>query len=155
MKKYSKSIVIILVVVIIISAGMGIFLYNKEQIKNEEKVQEQKTEIDTIEEFKNKLKDTGVMVDLETENTECDLIGASKGVSYMISDSLIQIYKFDENSTNELTVSNLKLAKEEGKVIMPSVNDTEINVIYNKGLILVNVEDNPEKDKIIEAFKSL
>lgn len=94
-------------------------------------------------------------IDLETENTECNLIGASEGSSYMISDSLIQVYKFDFNKSDELTVSNLKKAKESGKVLMPSFNNYELKVVYNKGLILVNVEDHPDKDKILEVFNNL
>ena len=85
----------------------------------------------------------------------CELLGASEGESYMISDSLIQVYKFDSTKSDELTVSNLKKAKDEGKVVMPSFNNYELKVVYNKGLILVNVEDHPDKDKIIEVFNNL
>ena len=72
-----------------------------------------------------------------------------------ISDSLIQVYKFDSTKSDELTVSNLKKAKDEGKVVMPSFNNYELKVVYHKGLILVNVEDHPDKDKIIEVFNNL
>ena len=101
------------------------------------------------------MQEAGLDITAEAENTECELIGASEGESYMISDSLIQVYKFDSTKSDELTVSNLKKAKEEGKVVMPSFNNYELKVVYHKGLILVNVEDHPDKDKIIEVFNNL
>ena len=38
---------------------------------------------------------------------------------------------------------------------MTSFNNYELKVVYNKGLILVNVEDHPDKDKILEIFNNL
>lgn len=153
-----KNIVVILLVLLIcIAAAAGIFLYNKEHKVTESKneVKELVKETATIEDFKKKLDESELEIDLEAENTECDLIGASEGMSYTIDDALIQVYKFDFNNSNELTVSNLKLAQDEGKVIMPSFNNYEFKVVYNKGLILVNSEDHPDKDRIVELFMSL
>ena len=38
---------------------------------------------------------------------------------------------------------------------IPSLDDLEIGVIYNKGLVLINDEEFENKDKIIEIFKGL
>ena len=157
MKKNSRIIVVALIILIIVAAVLGILLYNREH-KVQETKQEAKELVEesvSIDEFKKKLEEAGLKIDLETENPECNLIGASEGSSYMISDSLIQVYKFDFNKSDELTVSNLKKAKESGKVLMPSFNNYELKVVYNKGLILVNVEDHPDKDKILEVFNNL
>lgn len=157
MKKNSRVIVVALIILIIVAAVLGILLYNREH-KVKETKQEAKELVEesvSIDEFKKKLEEAGLKIDLETENTECNLIGASEGSSYMISDSLIQVYKFDFNKSDELTVSNLKKAKDSGKVLMPSFNNYELKVVYNKGLILVNVEDHPDKDKILEIFNNL
>lgn len=155
MKK--NYIVILLVLLICVAAVAGIVLYNKEHKVTESKneVKELVKETATIEDFKKKLDESDLKVDLEAENTECDLIGASEGMSYTINDSLIQVYKFDFNNSNELTVSNLKLAQDEGKVVMPSFNNYEFKVVYNKGLILVNSEDHSDREKIVELFMSL
>ena len=157
MKKNSRIIVLILFVIIVIAAVLGIFLYNKEHKvqTNKKETEELVEETANISDFKKKLQEAGLDITAEAENTECELIGASEGESYMISDSLIQVYKFDSTKSDELTVSNLKKAKEEGKVVMPSFNNYELKVVYHKGLILVNVEDHPDKDKIIEVFNNL
>ena len=143
MKKNSRIIVLILFVIIVIAAVLGIFLYNKEHNvqTNKKETEELVEETANISDFKKKLQEAGLDITAEAENTECELIGASEGESYMMSD--------------ELTVSNLKKAKEEGKVVMPSFNNYELKVVYHKGLILVNVEDHPDKDKIIEVFNNL
>ena len=49
----------------------------------------------------------------------------------------------------------MKLAQESEKVKIPSLDDLEIEVVYNKGLILMNDEDFDNKEKIIEIFKDL
>ena len=38
---------------------------------------------------------------------------------------------------------------------MPLMNNLEINVKYNKGLVLINYEEHPDSEKILEAFNSL
>lgn len=157
MSKRNRVLVIISILVIFIAASLSIFLYNKEhKVKeNKEEVQELEKEVLKIDEFKKKLEEAEIKIEDETENKECNLIGASEGVSYKISDKEIQVYRFDFDKPDELTVSNLKKAQEEGKILMPSFNNVEIKVLYNKGLILVNYEDHPEKDKIIEIFNNL
>ena len=38
---------------------------------------------------------------------------------------------------------------------MPSFNNYEFKVKYNKGLVLVNSEEHPQEEKIVEIFQSL
>ena len=146
-----KKKTIITTILIIIGASCGsIYFYNREHnvIENKEEVKSLIPEKATIEDFKEKLEKNGVIIEAEAENKESKEIGASRGYTYMISDKIIQVYEYDFNNTDEL-------AKEEGKVIMPLMNNLEINVKYNKGLVLINYQEHPEKEKIIEAFDSL
>lgn len=155
MSKKNKVITVILILIIIISAVLGIVLYNKEHdinAKKDEKVGEEKI---SIANFKQKLEEAGIVIESETENEANEKIGASKGVTYIIDGKPIQVYILDENSEDELTVSNIKKAKEEGKVVMPSFDNYEFKVLYKDGLIIVNSEEHPQKDKIQEVFKNL
>ncbi len=157
MNNRNRILVILSILVIFIAAGFSIFFYNKEhRVKeNKQEVQELEKEVIKIDDFKKKLEEAEIEVEDETENTECNLIGASEGVSYKISDNEIQVYRFDFDKPDELTVANLKKAQEEGKVAIPSFNNVEIKVLYNKGLILVNFEDHPDQEKIVEIFNNL
>ena len=38
---------------------------------------------------------------------------------------------------------------------MPAFNNIEYKAVYNKGLVLINYEEHPNKDKILEIFNSL
>ena len=38
---------------------------------------------------------------------------------------------------------------------MPSFNNYEFKVIYNKGLVLINSEEHPREEEIVNIFKSL
>ena len=105
--------------------------------------------------LRKKLEGAEIEIDEELDSTSSEIIGASEGKVYKIGDSTIRVYKYDLNQTGELTVSNLKLAQESGKVKIPSLDDLEIGVIYNKGLVLINDEEFENKDKIIEIFKGL
>ena len=149
--------IILLLILIGIALVLGILLYNKEHkvIENGKEVKELVKETVAIGEFKNKLEENKIKIDEETESTSSDMIGASEGKIYKIGDSKIRVYKYDLNQTSELTVSNLKLAQESEKVKSPSLDDLEIEVVYNKGLILMNDEDFDNKEKIIEIFKDL
>lgn len=157
MKQKNTVIVIVLVLIIMIAAFSSIFLYNKEhRVKeNKEEAKELVKETASIDTFKERLQDNGIEIKSETENKECNLIGASEGVSYMIDDQLIQVYRFDFEKSDELTVSNLKKAQEEQKVLMPTFNNYEFKVKYNKGLVLINYEEHPQEEKIVEIFESL
>lgn len=149
--------IILLLILIGIALVLGILLYNKEHkvIENGKEVKELVKETVAIGEFKKKLEENEIKIDEETESTSSDMIGASEGKIYKIGDSKIRVYKYDLNQTSELTVSNLKLAQESEKVKIPSLDDLEIEVVYNKGLILMNDEDFDNKEKIIEIFKDL
>lgn len=157
MKNKNTIVVIILVLIIAIAAMSSIFLYNKEHNvdKNKREVKELVKEVASINSFKEKLKENEIEISEENENTECSLIGAAEGVSYKIDDEVIQVYKFDLDKSDELTVANIKKAKEESKIVMPAFNNYELKVKYNKGLVLMNYEDHPQEEKIVEVFESL
>lgn len=155
--KKSRIVTIILIAIIILASIASIYFYNKEHRVNEtkEEVKELLNEKVTIEDFKKKLEESGITISMETENKESKEIGASRGYTYMISEKVIQVYEYDLNNTDELTVKNIKMAQEKGKVVMPLMNNLEINVKYNKGLVLINYEEHPDSEKILEAFNSL
>ena len=142
-----KNIIIVLLIVLIgIASVLGILLYNKEHkiIENEKQLKELVKENVSIGEFKKRLEEAEIEIDEESDSTSSEIIGAREGKVYKIGDSTIRV-----------TVSNLKLAQESGKVKIPSLDDLEIGVIYNKGLVLINDEEFENKDKIIEIFKGL
>lgn len=155
MKK--NTIIILLVILIGIASVLGILLYNKEHkiIENGKEVKELVKEVATFEELKKKIGESDLEITSEIEATGADLLGASEGKVYTIGDSHIRVYKYDLNQSSELTVKNLKLAQEDGKVVIQSLDDLEIKVIYNKGLILIDDEEFENREKIVEVFKSL
>ncbi len=157
MNKRNRVLVVILVLTIAVVSFLSIFLYNKEhrveEIKKEAK--DLVKESASFSDFKEKLSDAELEVKDEFENTECEMIGASEGYTYLISNQEVQVYRFDFNKSDEITVKNLKLAQEEGKVIIPSFNNIEIKVVYNKGLILIKNEEHEDWDLILEAFKKI
>ena len=143
MKNGNKFFAFGLILVIICVAGLSIFLYNKEHRVEEIKQETKELVKDSVslDDFKKKLEESDIKIDEENENTECEQIGASEGTTYIIENQEIQVYRFDFNKSEEITVTNLKMAQEEGKIILPSFNNIEIKVTYNKGLILINNED--------------
>ena len=157
MEKRNRVIVTLLVLIIAVVSFLSIFLYNKEhrveEIKQETK--ELVKESVSLEDFKKKLEEAEIEIDEETENTECELIGASEGVTYLIANQEIQVYRFDFNKSEEITVKNLKMAQDEGKIVLPSFNNIEIKVTYNKGLILINNEEHEDWNSILEVFENL
>ena len=157
MVKENRIIVFSLIFIIIVVSALSIFLYNKEhrveEIKKETK--ELVKESANLDDFKKKLSESDIEISEETENTECELIGASEGVTYLIENQEIQVYRFDFNKSEEITITNLKMAQDESKIILPSFNNIEIQVTYNKGLILINNEDHKKWNEILEIFKSL
>lgn len=157
MKHKNTIFVVIAILIIIVASISSIFLYNKEhRIKEtKEAAKELMKETASIKEFKEKLEENDIAIDEEVENEESSLIGAAEGVSYKIDDEVIHVYKFDLDKTDELTVENLKKAQEEQKIVMPSFNNFEFKVKYNKGLVLINSENHPQEEKIVEIFESL
>lgn len=149
MKKTKNILLIILLgVLMIVLAGCGKseLTENVEQNNSENKL--------TIETFRNALKENNLEITNETSKA-AGMIGASKGYGLEINGESIEIYEFDENSTDELTVKNIKSAKEEGDVTMPSFNNYTMKAKYNKGLVLTNYEEHPDRDKIISIFNEL
>ena len=118
--KKSRIVTIILIAIIILASIASIYFYNKEHKVNEtkEEVKELLNEKVTIEDFKKKLEESGITISMETENKESKEIGASRGYTYMISEKVIQVYEYDLNNTDELTVTNIKMKKEKGKVVI-------------------------------------
>lgn len=157
MNNGNRILVIILILIIVVVSGLSIFLYNKEHRVEEirQEAKELVKESVSVEDFKKKLKEADIEIDEETENTECELIGASEGVTYLIDNQEIQVYRFDFNKSEEITVTNLKMAQDDGKIILPSFNNIEIKVTYNKGLILINNEDHEKWAVILGAFNEL
>ncbi len=155
MSKMKKHIVFILVLVIILVSILGIVLYNKEHDITEVSSSDSEPILE-ISNFKDKLQESGIIIEEENDSSDPSAIGASEGKVYTIQEQQVQVYKYDLNSTDELTVSNIKSASEKGKIILSKLDNIELSVIYNKGLILItNFEDHPSKEKIIEIFKSL
>ena len=155
--KNKTLILILLVIVIIVSAGSGIYMYNKEH--NVEGIKQEMKELVkenvSIEIFKEALEENDIKIENEIENQNCELIGAKEGMTYTISGKDIWIYRFDLNTSDEIAVENLKKVQEENKIIIPSLDNVELSAIYNKGLIILNLEDHPESEKIKEIFINL
>ena len=157
MKNGNRFLVFGLIIVIICAAVLSIFLYNKEHRVEEIKQETKDLVKDSVSlgDFKKKLEESDIKIEKEEENTECAQIGASEGVTYVIDNQEIQVYRFDFNKSEEITVTNLKLAQDEGKIILPSFNNIEIKVTYNKGLILINNEEHNKWNEILEVFNNI
>lgn len=143
--------VIIAVIVIVALIALGIYFGTKG--KESEEVNSSSQEI-SIENFKNALQNKGLTVTEVTPKVGT-MIGADEGYGYKINGTSIEIYKFNEESNNELTKSNIDKAKNQGIIVMPDFNNMEIKGKYNKGLLLVNYEGHPNEDEIVSAFNSL
>lgn len=125
---------------------------NTEQNIDENKSQKSSTV--TIEELKNALENSGYVITNEITKS-AELIGGKEGIGLEINGKFIEVYDFDLNSNEELTKSNVKSAKDNGKIIMPSFGNYELNAKINKNLILVSYDSHPDKDGILEVFNSL
>lgn len=143
--------VIIAVIVIVALIAIGIYFGTKG--KESEEVNSSSQEV-SIENFKNVLQNKGLTVTEVTPKVGA-MIGADEGYGYKINGTSIEIYKFNEESNNELTKSNIDKAKNQGIIVMPDFNNMEIKGKYNKGLLLVNYEGHPNEDEIVSAFNSL
>lgn len=115
------------------------------------------TKVATIEDFKNKLDQSGLQVSAETSKVGSMIGAEDQGYSYTINGTSIEVYKFDEASSDSLTKQNIKSAKENGTVTMPDFNNYELKGNYNKGLFVVtNVNaEHPDTDKIVSILNSL
>lgn len=148
-----KYILIFIMIIVILAIGIY-FIINRGN--NTEMVSTNTTSLKekTIEKFKTKLEEDGLVI-ADTVEKSSTMIGATEGIGYEINGNVIEIYMFDENSTEELTKNNIKSAKSNGTISMPSFNNMTLKVKYNDGLCLVNYENHPNKEKIIEIFNNL
>lgn len=156
-----KYIIIVIILAICISI-IGLIVFkginkNNEDSKNTQKVNskiEEKQEV-SIENLKKKIAENGLEITDETTKIGT-LIGANEvGYGYEINGDYIEVYEYDENSSEELTKQNIKSAKEKNIITMPAFNNAELTAMYNKGLMLVGYEEHPNKEKIIEIFNNL
>lgn len=151
-----RKVFIIIIFCIVIVAALGFFVGTNIIDKNESKETFGSSISNGLEikDFKEKLIQNSITIQEETAKAG-NLIGAVEGYGYQINDKAIEIYKFDNNSKDELTTQNIKAAKEDGKVKMPSFNNIELDAIYNKGLVLVSYKGHPLESRIVEIFKGL
>lgn len=156
-----KYIFIFIIIMVALAAGIYFIINNKgkkstmtstESQKSITERTEKEKEI-TIEDFKTKLEESGLTIS-DTIQKSAELIGAEEGIGYEIDGTVIEVYKFNENSTDDLTKTNIESAKKDGKINMATFNMT-LNVKYNKGLCLIGYENHPDKEKILEVFNSL
>lgn len=161
-RKHTDDIIIFIILAIGVSIvafiAFGRYSDNKDISSNTAqqvsgKVEENK-EV-SIESFKKKLIDNGLEITEETTKAGSMIGAKEKGYGYEINGKFIEIYQYDLNSIEELTKNNIKLAQTEGKITMPAFNNIEYKAVYNKGLVLINYEEHPNKDKILEIFNSL
>lgn len=148
-KKILKNIILIIIFI------LGIFILtgcsNDESMKTSSQVSMKQV---SIEDFKNSLQKSGLAITKES-NKLATMIGAEEGYGYEINGEDIEIYRFNEKSNEELAKNNIKSAKEKGFVTMPDFNNMTFNVKYNKGLILGNYENHPDREKILKIFYQL
>lgn len=145
---------IILIGVILITSISFIIISNSKTNETASKTNESKVKEITISNFKDKLEENGFVI-TDVSQKSANLIGAEEGFGYEINGEFIEIYKFNEESTEDLSKNNIKSAKSDEKISMPTFNNMKFNVKYNKGLVLMNYEKHPNKDKILEIFNNL
>lgn len=146
--------VIIAIIIIALLCGIGYYISKQQSEEVSMKGTENSNKEITIEDFKNALEKKGLKVTNIT-NKVGSLIGAIEGYGYNINNETIEIYKFDLNSNDNLTMDNIKSAKEKEIITMPDFNNMTFKCKYNKGLVLINYEKHSSKDKIIEVFNEL
>lgn len=149
MKKTCKFIVIFAILTI-----FATFLTGCGSTKETSSKTREKNNIVTIDNFIEKLEDADMKV-TDKINKSAQMIGATEGYGLEIDGGYLEVYSYDIDSTNELTKSNIKSAKEKEIVTMPSFGNMELKAKYNKGLVLVNFEEHPDSDKILEVFNNL
>jgi len=115
-----------------------------------------------MEAFETKLKDDGMKLG-ERVPKDASALGAKEGYGFNINDIPVEIYLFDKNSSEEWTAQNLKSAEESQTVTIFGVEvngeTPTLECALNDGLIVVfpleSMMPHPDKDKIIEIFKTL
>ena len=95
-------------------------------------------------------KDQGLSVgDVSTK--AYDMMGAVDGFGLDVGGNQVELYMFDPEKANEETLKNLDDAEKIGKF---SAMGFSFPVVKNGNILLAGYEEHPEKDKIIEMFKS-
>lgn len=156
-----KYIILVIIIIAVLAIGIYFIVNNKGEESTMTSTEAQQSTIGqteevketNIEEFKTKLEESGLTIS-DTIQKSAELIGAEEGIGYEIDGEVIEVYKFNENSTDDLTKTNIESAKKDGKINMTTFNMT-LNVKYNKGLCLVRYENHPDKEKILEVFNNL
>ncbi len=151
-RKKKTGLYVFIALIIAVLLGGGIYFAIKG--KSQDVSAKETSKVITIEDFKRALNENGLTVTNENSKI-ASLIGATEGYGYTIGNDIIEVYKFDEKSDTDLTKNNIKSAKEKGIITMPEFNNASFNVKYNKGLVLSNYEQHPNKEKILEVFNSL
>ncbi|MBP3463770.1 MAG: hypothetical protein J6K45_04740 [Clostridia bacterium] len=164
MKTFIKVIIGLIIVAVFTVGGLclGIYIRTKENPVNyisnhinEESETKNLSQDLSIEDFKSALLKNNFEITDEITKMGT-LIGANElGYGYEINGAYIEIYEYDEKSSEELTKQNIESAKEKNVIIMPAFNNVELPAIYNKGLMLVSYEEHPNKEKILEIFNNL
>lgn len=153
----NKKIYIIISIIVLVIGGITIYFLTQKDVNTPNNNNNQSQSLiseNKFEAFKEKLQNSGYEITGEVKKA-AELVGAQEGYSYEINGSNIEIYKFNLNSSEELTKSNLKSAKNEGKIYMPSFNNYSIEVKINNNLVLTSYSNHPDKDKIIKLFNEL
>lgn len=149
-----KKVIIFVSIVLIIIVGVTVYIKNNNILTSNENIKKDiETEL-TISNFKEKLEENGLKVTLETKKAG-ELIGADEGYSYTINNETIEIYKFNLNSDDELTKSNLKAVKDEEKMYMPSFNNYSFEAKINKNLVIMVFSEHPNKTEILDIFNKM
>ena len=109
----------------------------------------------SIEGFVKALETNGFRVS-EVGKILSGMLGAEEGYKYTVNSRDIEIYRFDLNSKDPLTVENIKSAKESGTVRIPLKEGEHIMPVIMKGNIAVyGIDKHKDKEKILKIFDSL
>ena len=140
MKKLTKALLILLVLFLGMIVLTGCSKEETKQLK--------------VQDFKNALESNGLVVTEEIPKA-AGMVGAEEGYGYKINGVNIEVYQFNERNNEELAKENIKKAKDEGKIVMPSFGNYTFDAVYNKGLALTSYDKHPDAEKIISIFKGL
>gem|GEM_PF-2430930 len=109
----------------------------------------------SIDGFAEALKANGFRVSMEGPLV-CDMLGAAAGIKYKVNSTTLDVYEFDLNSKNPLTVENIKSAKESGTVRMQlQQGDFTAPVVINGNIAVNGIENLKNKEKALEIFNGL
>ncbi len=92
-------------------------------------------------------KTNGFTVGEKTEKMAA-IIGARAGFGIQLNGKNVEVYEYDPDSKDELSVNNLETAKD-GYIDMSGFT---LKCVLNGNLILAGYDEHPDKDKIVETF---